>query len=365
MRKLYIAIAVIMLLALLVPTSLVSAVDTTVTVGGGGDPPVVKCKWEQQFIPALEDGDPLHAIPGFQILPPGAACAEKEIEYFAVVTDEQDSGSVDQVFADVYHPAGSPEPYGPSSVGGILGLPYFKYEVSFWDLQAAAMTKAEAAACVQAAYDAGLVTFGGYTLAEVLYELDKGTAHLWWGCEQIWYEQPAGAYDVYVFAVDQNSNFSAPLWNQFTYVPVAGIEIDFNQIDFGSPSLGTEKMVPGDTYWDDPAGTNKATVRNVGNTFVSVEVEFDDMGFGQQSDGTWNVQYDARMGSNDAYYVTGILPGVPTTLVNALKLSHKDELDLSILVIKGFGTHSGTITLTPVVRDFTYTPVVGVPSPCP
>ncbi len=48
MRKLYIAIAVIMLLALLVPTSLVSAVDTTVTVGGGGDPPVVKCKWEQQ-----------------------------------------------------------------------------------------------------------------------------------------------------------------------------------------------------------------------------------------------------------------------------------------------------------------------------
>jgi hypothetical protein len=44
---------------------------------------------------------------------------------------------------------------------------------------------------------------------------------------------------------------------------------------------------------------------------------------------------------------------------NALNLSCKDELDLSILIIKGFGAHKGKITLGAVARPFDYKDVVG------
>ncbi|MFC1948544.1 hypothetical protein ACFLXY_11575, partial [Chloroflexota bacterium] len=178
--------------------------------GSGTFSPVVKAKWEQQpadIEPSLEDGDPGHLIHGFQILPPLQACTTKTICYYAVVTDEEDMGNVAQVFADVYHPMYSPEPYGPSVTGGIQNLDYFKYEIPFENIG----TGDEAEDIVTAAYDAGLITFNpGYDLDDVLYELDKGVANLWRGCAEIDYEQPAGDYDVYVYAIDSDDGFSEP-----------------------------------------------------------------------------------------------------------------------------------------------------------
>jgi hypothetical protein len=369
MRRFSLAIVILVVIALLVP-SVIQAQTTSVTIQqGGGDAPFIKCKWEQQPValnPDLEDGDPLHLTDGFQLLPPLVKCAEKPYEFYAVVTDAQGPGTVAQAFADVYHPVGSPEPYGPTSIGGVQDLEYFKYEVPFVDLQALGMTKAEAAAIVQYAYNRGLITFDPTVdLADVLFELEKDTAHLWAGYADMWYEQPAGCYDVYVYAVDKNDNLSDYLWNCFEYVPVAGIEVDFTSIDFGSVALGQEKPVPGDTVWDDPAGVNKATVRNIGNTWASVQVMFDDMGFGRDIYGNWNVLFDARMGSDDAYYVGGIEPDTIVTLSNALGLSTLDELDFSIDVLKGFGTHNGTLTLGVIGRDFVYPDIVGIPAPCP
>ena len=348
MKKiLALTLTVLLVLSVLTPAVTLAAesAGTAVNVTSTGIPPVVKCKWEQQpanIEPTLEDGDPSHAVPGFQILQPVQACTTKIICYYAVVTDEEDGGNVAQVFADVYHPAGSPEPYGPSKMGGIQNLPYFKYEIPFTDLGCGD----EAEAIVQAAYDAGLITFDtDYDLADVLYELDKCTAHLWFGCAEIDYEQPAGDYRVYDYAIDTNDDFSCPLYNEFLYVPVCGIEADFTSINFGSTNLGVEKMVPGDTIWDCVPGVNHATVRNIGNVWAHVQVMFDDMGFGKQIDGTWNVQFDARMGSNNAYYEGNIMPYEWRTLPKAHGLSQKDELDFSIKVIKGTGEHSGAITL--------------------
>jgi hypothetical protein len=325
--------------------------DTSVNVAtGGGEYPVVKCKWESEpNDPNYESGDPTHITDGFQILPPLEACTTKTICYYAVVTDEEDGGEVSQVFADVYHPAGSPEPYGPSVVGGVMDYPYFKYEVKFepWGTGDAAEQK------VMWAYEDGLITFNpDYDLEDVLYELDKGTAWLWYGCEEIDYEQPAGMYDVYAFAVDANNNLSPYLWNQFYYMPLCGIEVDFTGINFGSTNLGVEKMIAGDTIWDCTPGINHATVRNIGNTWAHVKIMFDDMGFGMDSNDNWNVNFDARMGSDNAYYVGGILPYEWVTLPNALDLSHKDELDISIKILKGFGAHTGVITLGCEIEPF-------------
>jgi hypothetical protein len=352
MKKiLMLAFSLLLALALVAPTAALAATSQVNVSTGGGSIPAVKCKWEQQPIavePTMEDADMPHLIPGFQLNPPLVAGAKKMIEYYAVVTDEEDMGNVAQVFADVYHPVGSPEPYGPSVTGGVTNAPYFKYEIPYVKLGHSAAE----IAMVQAAYDAGLITFGAYDLADVLYELDKGTADLWRGLAEIDYEQPAGQYDVLVYAVDNNDNLSPVLINQFEYVAVCGIEADFTGINFGSTNLGVEKMIPGDLVWDDPAGINKATVRNIGNTWTSLTVMFDDMGFGQDINGQWNVNFDARMGSDNTYYVGGILPYDTITLGNALALSCKDELDLSIKIIKGFGEHNGEITLGCVIVPF-------------
>lgn len=361
MKKIMILlVSLSLVLAIVFPPAVFAATSEVNVAIGGGAIPAVKCKWEQQPVavePTMEDGDPTHATPGFQILPPLKAGAKKAIEYYAVVTDEEDGGNLSQVFVDVYHPVGSPEPYGPSKIGGVSNAPYFKYEVPFAKL---GHTVAEIA-MVKTAYDAGLITFGSFTLSDVLFEMDKGVADLWMGRAVIDYEQPAGVYTVLAYAVDSNNNLSPVLMNQFLYVPVCGIEVDFTGINFGSVNLGVEKMIPGDTIWNKVPGLNNATVRNVGNTWTSVKVKYDDMGFGKDVNGNWNVQFDARMGSNNQFYVGNILPYQEITLENALGLSMKDELDLSIKIIKGFGAHKGVITLGCVKRSFDYPFQVGIP----
>jgi len=345
-------LTLVLLLAIVVPSAAFATTSSVNVASGGGETPFVKCKWEQQPVavnPNLEDGDPSHVDPGFQILPPLVAGATKTIEYYAVVTDEEDGGNLQQVFADVYHPMYSPAPYGDEVVGGVLSLPYFKYEIPFSPWQGDKYSMIDK---FNAAWEAGLVTLGGFTYDDIIYELDKGTAKLWMGQAEIDYEQPAGLYDVWVFGVDSNDNLSAPVWNQFLYVPVCGIEADFTGIDFGSTKLGVEKMIPGDVIWNHDFGINNATVRNIGNTWAHLTMMFDDMGFGKDVNGMWNVNFDARMGSNDAYYVGGILPYQEVVLPNALGLSMKDELDISIKIIKGFGEHNGCITLGCVCVPF-------------
>jgi len=376
MKKLLtVALALVTVLSMAVPAAaqeVAVGVGTSVTVAnGGGDIPIVKVKWEQEpddnFVPSigtvtnnLESGDPDHSEPGTQVNPPLIKNSKKYIDYYAVVTDTESLGNVSQVFADVFHPMGVPNPYNNSTHTAIDGEPtqlsrYFKYEIPFVKLGHSEVE----IDLVEDADEAGLMTYNStFDLAEVIFELEKGTADLWKGTALIDYEQPAGMYTVRVYAVDSNNNLSVCLSNQFKYVNIAGVEVDFTSMNFGSVNLGVEKMIAGDTNFVSPAApagqgaANQATVRNIGNTWAFVSVKFDDMGFGQDINGQWNVQFDARMGNNQLYYQGNILPYTTRTLTNALGLSKKDELDLSIKVIKGFGSHSGTITIGAVEMPF-------------
>src|SRR3990167_9567850 len=75
------------------------------------------------------------------------------------------------------------------------------------------------------------------------------------------------------------------------------------------------------------------TVRNLGNTNVNLKIKQDDMKFGKDQTGKWNVQFDARIGNivTAAVYDPFILTAIPGKLPH----STDDELDLSIHVIKG------------------------------
>jgi hypothetical protein len=97
-KILALVLSLTLLVSVVLPTTVLavtSGSSVTVSIGGGAIP-VVKCKWEQQPVAdfaELEDGDPKHLIPGFQILPPLAACTKKMIEYYAVVTDEEEAAT--------------------------------------------------------------------------------------------------------------------------------------------------------------------------------------------------------------------------------------------------------------------------------
>lgn len=310
-------------------------VDVTTTVNiatGGGSIPVVLSSWVADTTSSLEDGDPTHAISGSQFLPPVSYLGKKDIEFFAVVWDDEDNGNVNVVAWDVYHPLNA---WGNGS---------FKYQVMGTQI----IDQAEAIALFQDAMDAGLLTVAGEFDANVILTeyLEKGTAAVWVGTADLDYHQPAGDYRVLANAIDFNNNWAEPLESNFLYVPVAAFEIDFDTVNYGNVNINTHKWVAGNTIFN--PGDNRPTLRNIGNTALQVTINQDDMGLGESLSG-WNVQWDARMGNDNAYTMV-YEPFETVTLPNALPLCNTEELDFSIQVFKGTtGTKTGTMTLGAVI----------------
>ncbi len=368
-RILTIMLALMLTLSSVLP-AVAADVPTTVTINGGGSgAPLVKAKWEQDLTTSLENGDPTHLTAGSQFLPPLIKNAKKPIQYWAIVTDPDGANTIAGVTVDVFHPNNSPAPYNANN--------FFKYQIILQKVD-----QATGLAAYIKARDAKLVTFQQNTTppindAEILMELDKGTAYVYMGQQDIDYEQPAGLYTVKVDAWDTTNAYAGQatpplnLINEFRYVAVNGIEVDFSVVNYGSVAVSSEKWIAGDTIWQTPVGPapapNPATVRNIGNTWVKITVKQNDMGFGfsgvtgtaysgptppAAGQSNWNVVFDARMGSNPAnamYYD----PNVQITLPNVLTLSNQDELDFSIHVIKSpSGSKVGQMIIGSVAVPF-------------
>ena len=131
-KVLAIVLALVMTLAITVP-----ALATEVSMGtgvnvttGGGQAPIIKCKWEQdQSVypaghpdvgePMLEAGDPDHeeyvgdgaGTPcNAQFLPSLQFEVDTAVEYWAIVTDPDDTDQTNAfISVDVFHPMGPPE----------------------------------------------------------------------------------------------------------------------------------------------------------------------------------------------------------------------------------------------------------------
>ncbi|MCK4269787.1 MAG: hypothetical protein KAW93_04830 [Methanogenium sp.] len=331
--------------SLVVPVSADTMVNTTVDIAtGGGSTPVIMAKWEQDNTTCLEDGDPGHALPGGQFLPPALFEGTKEIKYFAIVCDEEDGGDLSLVSAYVYHPNNT---YFDPDMWDL-----FKYQIMLDNIGHGAAVQALA----QDAYEAGLITIpSGYTWTgddgtSVMYRLGKGTADVWMGTEVIHYCQPAGNYTVIARAVDRNSNPAADLTNIFNYLEVPCAEFDFESVDYGSVSICVNKWATGNTIFNTADGL--PTVRNIGNVPINVKVvRQDPMDFGRDSTGTWDVEFDARLGDTGTVVTYDpVADGEPDQnkiLPDALWMCHSEELDFSIHILKGFAgdVHEGTLTL--------------------
>ena len=349
-KRLFVVFTVVIALAVAfsaVP-AIAAEVPTGVNVTGGTTtPPIIKAKWEQDTTACLEDGDPLHETAGGQFLPPGTYNGTKAVQYWVIVTDDEGVGTVTTVEVDVYHPAGPPE------------MGSWKYQLI--------MTKVDKETigipAFEAAWEAGLVTWNAAVFADedealedIADELDKCTADVYMIQEVLSYHQPAGDYKVVADACDTGNVWAheggTNLENLFTYVAVPGFEVDFNAVNYGNATVCVEKMIAGDTVFDLPVAAapdpNPATVRNVGNTDIKLTVLQNDMNFGYSGNPPnidWNVEFDARMGSDNLNKVL-YDPEEEVTLPNKLPLCNTEELDFSIHIEKSsYGPHTGNMTL--------------------
>lgn len=338
---------------------------TRSTVGGAN--PVVKAKWEMNATKDANgkylEGDDSTAA-GAQFLPSGKFEVGKNITMCAVVTDPDGLADINAVYADVFYPKGIA--LGPSEKD--RGCGDLKQEDKLTQLSKA--DGIELFCNKVRNNNNNLPTFNaGFNYDDICKadgQLMKETSAVYCGDKILSYEDPAGDFRVLVDAQDKNG-LDGTLENTFTYLPLTAFETDFSAVNYGNVKLNTHKIINGDLTFT-PANSTTPTVRNTGNTRLSMRVLEDDMGLGK-TDNLWNVRYDGRVGSDAVF--TNYDPNVLTTLVNPLNLSETDEMDFSIDVFKFPPTHvgntfTGALTLSAIsAPHLTNCEVTASPSPSP
>jgi len=322
--------------------------DTT-----GGATPIVKAKWEANATYNVK-GLPVSyndvlayykddsSTAGAQFLPSGMKDINKEIAICAIVTDPDGLADVQNVYADVFYPESIElgDSHIPLDDQSGLGCGELMQEDS---LERLSKEDGIELFCDNVrTQNYNLPVFeSGYDYDEICAqdgELLKETAAVYCTTKNLSYEDPSGEYKVWAVAQDQNG-LQGTLENYFTYLRVTAFEADFDSIDYGNVRLNTHKIISGDLTWDETMNAGGASVRNVGNTRLSMKVRQDDMGFGK-TDGLWNVEYDARVGSYAPF--SNYWPGMTeTVLADSLDLSELNEMDFSVDISKFPPTHDG------------------------
>jgi hypothetical protein len=365
MKKLISISSSIAMVAMLVsPLAVIGQTTTPTPIGistgltqdtSGGATPIVKAKWEAN--PDRYTDDALAA--GAQFLPSGLYGVSKTIALCSIVTDPDGLADITTapgaVFGDVFYPTnialGVNHTPLPTQSG--LGCGQLMQEDKLIKL-----SKAEGLDLFcNKVYNLNnnLPTFNtGYNYDEICRldgELQKETAAVYCTTKDLSYEDPSGDYEVWSVAQDK-VGLQGKLINSFTYLPVTAFETDFTAISYGPVRLATHKIISGNLTFNSPVNSGPASVRNTGNTRLSMKVRQDDMGFGK-TDGIWNVKYDGRVGSSAAW--KNYSPEQLVKLSDALDLSELDEMDFSIEVSKFPPTHegpyTGNMTLSAVSED--------------
>lgn len=250
MKKSIGLIALVMVaMAFFVVPAMAETATSSVVVTPCGDMPIIKCKWEQDETMCMEDGDPSHAYyePCDRNSWFAPACGQSSTVYlYAVATDPDGLSDIATVNYKVTGPCGKEwkgclEPCGDFSN-------------------------------VQAANDANLLYWTmGYDLAEVEYELNAcNTAAVYCDEIEINYCDPAGEYEVIIWALDKGGLESDPLCNRFVMTRLACCEYDFTEINWNTIKLGGHQVVSGDKDMTTPL---RPTVKNLGNVDIDISVK--------------------------------------------------------------------------------------------
>jgi len=292
------------------------------------------------------DGD---SLAGSQFLPSGEFKVSRKIAVCAAVADNQDLAGV---YVDINYPADVAVSLD-DQLTGECGYPFSSH------LSLTAMPKNEAFSlvCEQIKNNNNnLITFdpgSDYSqLCSTANGLASGQIKVYCALEELAYSDPAGDYIVEAYSESLSGYSGSILENQFEYLELTAFKVDFENISYGAVQVDVLKTIRGDEVWQADPGDNPASVSNVGNTRLKIVVEQNDFGLGK-TDGAWNVQYQARLGSSSE--MTIYSPDTPTTLKTVLELAETTNLDFGIKVFnfptENVADYSGDMTLDAVKAE--------------
>lgn len=344
---------------------------------GTSNLPIIKAKAEWIYRNnSVGDDDPTK--PYLQVNPPMGYGATVTLKYLVVATDYDGYDDLSSAYADVIHPDGSP-----------------KYQVALTNVVSCTDNSDQLEKWIgilETAYEKGLVTFnegsnGTFTINDTIAELRQCSAKLFYGTADLSYCQMCGEFewelqcsgtppctgtwvainrdngykvDAYVF--DQSGGKSGILTNYFEYICQAGLETDFNKLDYQSVLYRVHKWIEGDRIWNSlgsacnplvDSNCIPPTIRNIGNIPTNVSVMEDDMQFGNSTQG-WNVQWDARLGNFNEHATSTFNPYQTVTLDGTIGLCQLDKISFSIYANKivSTGSHRGNATIEAVPVSF-------------
>jgi len=336
MRKSIGLIALLMVaMAFVVAPASADEVDTAVEIGAcENNEPVIKCKWEEDLSGCLEDGDPSHvefepSERNSWFLPECNKVATP-INIYAVVADQDGISDVDKVYYKVTGPCG--KQWGPLCMSPCGG-----------------QTE------VEAAYAANLTFFAtGYDIAEVRYEFDSCINEIGVYCVpiEIGYCDPAGEYQVEIWAQDKVGVQSNHLINNFTMLPLACCQFDFTSLTWNKMVVGDWDIISGD---EDMATATRPSVENQGNVAIKIKVQGaaleDSTGekFVKDTCGNYYYQYDAKLRDDPGSYIC-FWPeeANPRTLQGFVERCDIEALCFSLKILSAMdpGVYTGKMTVT-------------------
>lgn len=268
---------------------------------------------------------------GAQFLPSGQYAVNKNMALCALIVKGSGPAVLESVTANIYYPEGVAKRLDDlKNVKEGCGQ---KLQASL-TLQPLSPIQAQKLLCQQIKNNnANLAQFSqGLELERLCAEnsqLANGQAQIYCQETSLAYDDPAGNYQVQLLAKDSFDNQSPIFYNTFKYLELTAYSVDFDNINYGAVQQYTPKIITGNMTFETPRQANPATIRNVGNTRMSLIVEQNDFGLGKK-DNNWNVNYRARIGDSDFINYT---PNTPTALTKVIELGETNSLDFGIEVL--------------------------------
>ena len=176
--------------------------------------------------------------------------------------------------------------------------------------------------------------------------LQKETAAVFCSDYELRYNDPSGTYRVSVFGKDKGERLGNSFSGTFRYLELTAFENDFTSLNYGKVELGSKKVIEGDAVWEQSKAENRATLRNVGNTRLQIQIQQDDMGLGKAGN-IWNIKYASRIGPGSAW--TNYWPNEASLVGGILELGETYPVDFAVEVLgfpqDGIQVYSGKMTI--------------------
>jgi hypothetical protein len=321
--------ALIMVMAAFVPLGVAQTqedVPTVATVGDNSDPAA-----GPTFVGAFvlnDDGDPLHNMPGTQIMPElgvGLDLVDKEFWKYVVVTTPFGADNIAAVYEkllDVNRVAMTPE--------------MTMTEMTDW---------VEVQQVLAEALNQNVITQAEYDNYHYILDPAKRQAKIFKVPNTLDNHDEPGTYTVWFKVVDKQSRLSI-LEHPIEYMTILGIELDFAAINYGNIIPGVEKVVSGNEVLSD--GDGYPTIKNQGNVPIQVRVSSTDLTEPLYGQTISAVNLSVELLGTHVYDLSGNGQVVPGQAFLQPCTPTQIDFDIKAPVGTAQGIYSGTISIVVV-----------------